>query len=39
VNEDRIDTIMAKWQPGGFYQNEATLAMAGQSVKSRLLSR
>jgi putative CocE/NonD family hydrolase len=32
VNEDRIGTIKAKWQPGGSYHNDATLAMAGQSV-------
>jgi hypothetical protein len=32
VNEDRVGTIKAKWLPGGTYQNEATLAMAGQSM-------
>ena len=32
VNEDRVGTINAKWLPGGAYQNEATLAMAGQSM-------
>jgi putative CocE/NonD family hydrolase len=32
VNEDRVGTIKVKWLPGGSYQNEATLAMAGQSM-------
>jgi uncharacterized protein len=32
VNEDRVGTINTKWLPGGSYRNEATLAMAGQSM-------
>jgi hypothetical protein len=32
VNEDRVGTMKAKWLPGGSYRNEATLAMAGQSM-------
>src|ERR1035438_646337 len=32
VNEDRVGTIKVKWLPGGSYQNEATLATAGQSM-------
>ena len=32
VNEDRVGTIKVKWLPGGSYQNDATLAMAGQSM-------
>src|SRR5579872_6343147 len=32
VNEDRIGTLRAEWQPDGSYRNEATLAMAGQSL-------
>jgi hypothetical protein len=32
VNEDRVGTIKVKWLPGGGYQNDATLAMAGQST-------
>jgi hypothetical protein len=32
VNEDRVGTIKTKWLPGGSYQNDATLAMAGQSM-------
>jgi putative CocE/NonD family hydrolase len=32
LNEDRVGTIKTRWQPGGFFQNEATLAMAGQSM-------
>ncbi|MGB9457847.1 MAG: CocE/NonD family hydrolase [Bryobacteraceae bacterium] len=31
-NEDRIGTLKVKWLPDGTYRNEATLAMAGQSV-------
>ena len=32
VNEDRIGTIEVKWLPDGSYQNDATLAMAGQHL-------
>jgi len=32
VNEDRVGTIKTKWLPGGSYQNDATLAMAGQTM-------
>jgi uncharacterized protein len=32
VNEDRVGTIKAKWLPGGAYQNDATISMAGQSM-------
>ncbi|MGD0359898.1 MAG: CocE/NonD family hydrolase [Bryobacteraceae bacterium] len=32
VNEDRVGTLKTKWMPGGAYQNEATVAMAGQSM-------
>ena len=31
VNEDRIGTIKVKWLADGTYQNDATLALAGQS--------
>ena len=32
VNEDRVGTIKTHWLPGGSYKNEATIAMAGQSM-------
>jgi len=32
LNEDRIGTLNVKWLPDGTYRNEATLAMASQSV-------
>jgi hypothetical protein len=32
LNEDRAGTINVKWLPGGAYQNDATLSLAGQTM-------